>query len=262
MDKADYLLRLMKQRTDDLVATDEKLQQFLMWVSQKSLSVKVPYKPAAVRAFYLALDRTLDRTLERILDPALDPVRALERVLDPVGVRTLDPVLDPALDGTHLDYTLDPTLVPALDFALDRTLDRALVPGLFPSLDRPVNRALDRAIDLVLEPGLRQVLQELKEQLPNPNVNKEIFKYWWKANGQAWGRQLRAVMIKHRNIGHDWQFSYQQREGLQQYYDANKLLIDCLSSSCNVTPEVRSHIEDTLLLPIAEIEKRRSCFDR
>jgi hypothetical protein len=262
MQKADYLLRLMKQRTDALMAKDEKLQQFLMWVSEKSLSVKVPYKLAAVRAFYFALDRTLDRTLERILDPALDPVRALERVLDPVGVRTLDPVLDPALDGTHLDYTLDPTLVPALDFALDRTLDRALVPGLFPSLDRPVNRALDRAIDLVLEPGLRQVLQELKEQLPNPNGNKEIFKYWWKANGQAWGRQLRAVMIKHRNIGHDWQFSYQQREGLQQYYDANKLVIDCLSSSCNVTPEVRSHIEDTLLLPIAEIEKRRSCFDR
>jgi len=33
MKKADYLLRLMKQRTDALVASDEKLQQFLMWVS-------------------------------------------------------------------------------------------------------------------------------------------------------------------------------------------------------------------------------------
>jgi predicted NACHT family NTPase len=239
----------MKQQTDALVASDEKLQQFLMWVSQKSLSVKVPYKPAAVRAFYFALDRTLDRTLERILDPALDPVRALERVLDPVGIRTLDPVLDPALDGTHLDYTLDPTLVPAVDFALDRALDRALVPGLFPSLDRPVNRALDRAIDLVLEPGLRQVLQELKEQLPNPNGNKEIFKYWWKANGQAWTKQLREMMIWHRNIGHDWQFSEQQQEFLRQYYDANLLLVDCLNSSCNVTPSVRNEIEETLLLP-------------
>jgi hypothetical protein len=42
MQKADYLLRLMKQRTDALVATDEKLQQFLMWVNEKSLSVEFP----------------------------------------------------------------------------------------------------------------------------------------------------------------------------------------------------------------------------
>jgi hypothetical protein len=54
MQKADYLLRLMKQQTDALVATDEKLQQLLTWVSKKSSSVAVPYKPVAVRAFYFA----------------------------------------------------------------------------------------------------------------------------------------------------------------------------------------------------------------
>jgi predicted NACHT family NTPase len=56
-------------------------------------------------------------------------------------------------------------------------------------------------------------------------------------------------MIEHRNIGHNWQFSKEQRELLRQYYDANKLLVDCLNSSCNVTPAVRSQIEETLLLP-------------
>jgi predicted NACHT family NTPase len=64
-------------------------------------------------------------------------------------------------------------------------------------------------------------------------------------------------MIKHRNIGHDWQFSEQQKELLEQYFNANLLLVDCLNSSCNITPAVRSHIEETLLLPIAEIEKHR-----
>jgi len=74
-------------------------------------------------------------------------------------------------------------------------------------------------------------------------------KQWWKAKGQDWTEQLRVVMISHRNIGQDWHFSYQQRQVLKQYYDANKLLVDCLNSASNVAPAVRSHIEETLLLP-------------
>jgi hypothetical protein len=41
------------------------------------------------------------------------------------------------------------------------------------------------------------------------------------------------------------------------YYDANKLLVDCLNSGCVVSDEVRQEIEDTLLLPIAEIKEPR-----
>jgi superfamily II DNA helicase RecQ len=69
--------------------------------------------------------------------------------------------------------------------------------------------------------------------------------------------QLREVIISYRNIGHDWHFSYQQMKGLRQYYDANKLLVDCLNRAAQVTPAVRSHIEETLLLPVAAIEKHR-----
>jgi predicted NACHT family NTPase len=64
-------------------------------------------------------------------------------------------------------------------------------------------------------------------------------------------------MIRYRNIGHNWRFSKQQQVLLQEYYDANALLVDCLNSSSDVTPKVRSHIEDTLLLPITEIQKHR-----
>ena len=71
-------------------------------------------------------------------------------------------------------------------------------------------------------------------------------------------------MMEYRNIGHDWQFtqeemqfSEQQIELLQEYYDANSLLIECLISDCFVTREVRNKIEDELFLPIAEIEKMK-----
>jgi predicted NACHT family NTPase len=64
-------------------------------------------------------------------------------------------------------------------------------------------------------------------------------------------------MITHRNIGHDWQFTDDQKALLQQYYDANLLLIECLNSDCYVSRNVREEIDATLLLPVAEIDKLR-----
>jgi predicted NACHT family NTPase len=226
---ADCLLQLMKQQVDGLVATDDQLQQFLMWVNQKSLSVEIPDKAATFRALYFALDRALDDALDSALDPVLD--------------LALDPVLDRALDRA-LEYALDPILSLALNRALVRSFFRALDPALV--------RAFVRALD----PELRQALEQFKQQLPNREDDEDILKQSWQANGQAWTRQLREITISQRHIGYDWQFSKEQREVLRQYYDANKLLVDCLNSGCNVTPAVRQEIENTLLLPIAKIEQR------
>ncbi len=56
----------------------------------------------------------------------------------------------------------------------------------------------------------------------------------------------------------DKKFNKEEIELLDQYRYANKLVIDCLNSGCNVSPEVRREIEETLLLPIAEIERRKA----
>jgi predicted NACHT family NTPase len=218
---ADELLKTMKQKIDSLVAQDDHIQQFLIWVEQKSSSVEVSYKLAAVRAFYFALALALDLDLDLYLD------RALARALD----RALDLARDRARDL-------------ALDLALDRALDRAL------ALDLALDRALARTLDLALDPALKRSLQALKDQLPDfPEGSRKQFKQWWETNGTTWTEQLRAVMIQHRNIGHDWQFSPEQRDLLSQYNDANKLLVDCLNSDCYVSREVRQEIEAGLLLP-------------
>lgn len=61
---ADRLLQLTKHQADHLLAKDPRLQDYLHWVQDKSNSVAVPYKPAAVRAFYLDNFRTLDLALD------------------------------------------------------------------------------------------------------------------------------------------------------------------------------------------------------
>ena len=105
------------------------------------------------------------------------------------------------------------------------------------------------------ESSLVQSLKALLKQLPHPDKDIEKFKEWWQANGKTWTEQLRAVMIFERNIGHDWQFSDQQRKVLSNYYNANQLLMDCLNSDCYVNRSVREELEETLFLPAGEIAK-------
>jgi predicted NACHT family NTPase len=243
--EADNLLLLIRQNINHLLENDSKLQDYLTWIQQKATSVESPYQLIAIRAFYLAV--TLD--LARVSFLAYDLNRVSDRANALDLARYLVLVL--ALD-------LDPDL--ALEYASDYALESAL------SLDRPIDQLLNRTLDpaLALDPVMKQVaernpelelkIQALKIELPSFK-NREIFWQWWKSNGEKWTVQFRTVMIEHRNIGHDWQFTEEQKEKLQQYYDANKLLVDCLNSDCYVTKATRQYIEDTLLLPMSEIEK-------
>lgn len=233
MDNAEYLLRLMKGEVDRILAEDAKLQKFLCWVEQKSRSVEASYKPAAIRAFYFAFDLA-------ILALDFDLARALD------------------LDSTHdFNCALDPDL--ARDQALDRALNLDLnftltVHDLNPDLniDCAIIRAHAHALDLAcnLNPEFQQKLQQLKDQLPSTESSWKGYTKWFTDSGQTWTQQLRQVMIQHRNIGRDWQFTDTQQELLQQYYDANKLLVDCLNSEHYSSHAVREEIKATLLLPL------------
>jgi len=244
---SDNLLLLRRQQIGTFVASfDEKLQQFLIWVNDKSLLVEVPYRLMAVRAFYFALALDIARKNANAYDRSLDIAHSLDLDLAHSFARAYD--LDSAFARAFYDTS---HIVLARALVLDVILERGI------DLDFTLNCTLDIILDrsFVLDPELKLLLQQLKEPLPNWDDGFDMHGQWWNANGQAWTEQLRAVMIEHRNIGHDWQFSEQQKELLKQYYDANKLLVDCLNSGCEVAPKVRQEIEEMLLLPTVEIDR-------
>jgi predicted NACHT family NTPase len=258
---ADEFLQLMKQQVDALVSasqilvstvltaersewlqttgassaslapesltTRETLQPLLNWVIQKSLEVKTPYKPAAVRAFYLTLALPTEHRLAR------DQALAL----------AIDRSVASEMDG---------------ELALDLALTHALAVALTLTLDLICNRltALHLALDLdhlIGAEPIGDLLRQLKNQLPNPEQDPESLKQWWKLNGQSWASQLRALMIGHRNIGHEWQLNEAAQLLLEQYNYANKLLVECLSSTSQMTPKVQQEIEEKLLLPMYQL---------
>ncbi|MEG4989176.1 NACHT domain-containing NTPase [Microcoleus sp. BR0-C5] len=271
LQKADDFLLLMKQQVDGLVAEDEQLQQFLVWVRNKSISVNEPYKISAIRAFYMG------REVERVSNPSphlevdISLIHSLGYAID----HTFRPPLRLFLfDFTSFSFS-DNTSSSSSENERDSdlTADILLDLGMLYALDLNISYVYAAAsarnlisilvftMNLNLEPELKLSLQQLKKQLYDSTYTYKMQAWWkmerewWKAKGQDWTQQLREVMIKYRNIGHDWQFSEQQKSLLRKYYDANKLLVYCLNSASNVSPTVRQEIEETLLLPIAKIKK-------
>lgn len=253
LDKTDTLLQLIKQHIDLMVASDEKLQQLLTWINQKSCSVTADCKASAIRVFYFSRVRAHIFNL-----PHADSFD-FARVFDPAFQPSFDILLDRELDrlfGFTFNHTLNirtalcHIIITVLCYPIDQRPSFDYIFGFTLNLneERP---------EIVCK--LWYSLQLLSYQLPNSNQDKENFKEWWKINGQTWREQLKKVMIDRRNIGHDWQFKEQSKELLEQYFNANLFLLDCLNHADNVTPAVREEIEATLLLPIAEIEQRVSC---
>ena len=217
---ADSLVQLMKQEVDALVAQDPHLQDFLMWVNQKSQSISAEPKLATTRAFYLAL--------------AQDSPTAKQFAL----ASTLD-------QGIFLDAALENLLQ---EFAIEHSQDFAYA--------HACSEALNNILVIVLDAGFYKSLQQLKEQLPASHQSQEQLDTWWQNNYAKWVKQLKDSVAKYRNIHHSWQFSSEQKQVLNRYYDANQLLVDCLNSNCEVTEIIRKEIEATLLLPQKELTDR------
>lgn len=230
-------LPLIKQQVDAILEAEPELQLFLVWVQEKSSSVKCTCNQPSIRAFYLYLALSINHAIYHLCP---NPVVALfEDDFNPEIALVLGLKLTEQSDGFN-------------DIYLD--LELAYAFG-----DAP------KKIDFkhsCLEPILVKLLQHLEKKILDYSGSM-YFLYgggyensWqddWSSEVKDLAGKLRLMLIKYRNIGHDWKFTERQRYLVQQYYNANKLLVDCLNKASG---KVRSHIEDTLLLPIAEIEKR------
>lgn len=230
-------LLLIKTEIEAILTSNQNLAQdlqtFLVQLKEKSNLVRVPCHPANVRAFYFSL--FYDLTTARHIAGELGSTCEFEGV-----------------DENVFDYDL------VYKRLYDLYLDLSLVSAFSCDSYREFIRELDWCIvDSDRDYKLQEQIQLFKDKLPKIEKNWERFldDEDWQNKEQDWIEPLRKLVIDRRKLPLDWQFSDEQTKLLNQYYDANKMLVDCLNSDCEVSPETRSHIEDTLLLPITEIEK-------
>jgi predicted NACHT family NTPase len=281
MKPADGLLCRMKSKIDAFLL-DDKLQQFLIWLDQKSSwSFQVlnqsQYKRAAIRAYYLHLypELAIDLSLAGLLllecpslpssnddvfnkfisEPSFNLDILLARTLN--SFYTFPQGYEPIYIVMHLDGAIQQLChadIKLQEFPKEELLRE--LRELFSQLPAELQKVLQQ-FKLQLQ-GQQETRSALQVEAQRTNVDEDRAKFWtwWHTEGQNWATKLRTVMINYCNIGHEWQFSEKQRKALRDYYSGNKFLVECLNSS-EVSHEVQQEIEDTLLLPIAEIEKRQ-----
>ncbi|MFB2980827.1 NACHT domain-containing protein [Microseira sp. BLCC-F43] len=107
---------------------------------------------------------------------------------------------------------------------------------------------LAKEIYLALNPHLHKLISQQKRLLDAED--KKAFYQWRESKGKTWYRDLVSTIAVRRDMGDNFQVS-------KLYYDANNLLLDFLDRS-QVSPGVRQEIEETLLLPLSEIEQGKS----
>ncbi|MGI2903390.1 ATP-binding protein [Tolypothrix sp. VBCCA 56010] len=232
----DELLLSMKKEIDKTLATDEKLQHFLTWVNQKSLSVstelETDYKPAILRAYYF--ETGFPFTIYRNF------------LLGLLGLKS-----PKDFPGYFIDKPLK--------------LDRALISSLsFTPLfikDEVVEIDYSKYFDVniinnVYDSELKNLLQNTKYLLPEPTMEHELRQNLWQQNYLVWlNNMLKAIYERNLHYAlHSTKlikiFSEEQEELLRQYHEACLLLVDCLNNS---SENVRTIIEDELFLPWDEI---------
>lgn len=248
----DEFLLLIKNNIDVFLASDIKLQNFLTWAFRKATTVSSPYKPAAVRAFYCQ-----------------------SRFPENNNINYFDDIKDNWLSTPNFNYKLDIDIFfdIALMKFLNSTSDRKFffsfelacsIDSWFKSVrfrtelihrvnDNDGEDFLNTAYNLAPTLKLKSILDRLKNEEFDYSVPYYSHRNF-KSELIGW---IIYVATMERNIGHNWQFSEEEKSKLNQYYYANQLLLKCLNSNCSVKNNTRQEIEETLLLPIAEIEKRK-----
>ncbi|MEG3966273.1 NACHT domain-containing protein [Microcoleus sp. T2B6] len=238
---SEKLLTLLQDRINDLIKHNKQLQKFLLWAQNKTDSLRdARYKPAAIRSFYIYFAEIHFNCIQYFLHPAIRDILAYK----------IDPNFRQDVADSYKRHNTAPS-----EFVFSLSNDIAIDIAFALLFDADVLltwaiRYMQQAIvELETPPQLKLVLQSLIDDILLALVTSPTE---WKRCRSI----MRSIMIKYRNIGQHKRFTNSQQSLFDKYYNANVLLWNCLHSS-NCSFAIRQQIEDALLLPIAEIEKRK-----
>ncbi|MEA5447550.1 NACHT domain-containing protein [Leptolyngbya sp. CCNP1308] len=283
------LFLLMKGQIDHFLIGDEQLQEFLDWVHNQSSSTNSSYSISEIRAFYfnfqqahfgmlnldyfqvhlklLGIDNNLKQATEGITQLNLNLIYGYR--LEENYIKRIQHLLDLSL---YRDYALA-SLIYCSQAYIDKNVNNIKIfehPLRLEALDRGFFMYLNRLLEIEGKSVFGVKLKQLAMHLPQVEASQEnwkwyvkdteAYRYWWENHSQDWISELKEASVKYRNIGRNWKFSDLQNQALKKYFDASKLLVDCIQISqslSNSSYGIVEDIQENLFLPIDEIEKRK-----
>jgi len=246
---AEKLFLLIKQKADEILVNNDKLQHYLGDVNEKTESLQHPFEfpddsardrfYTAMRAFYFDIDYEIDH--DRQLCITLD-VHAKYLICGNCFTRIFKDI-----------NNLEQGVIEAKKY--DESEPQKIRDAI--SADEIVKIAVEYGIKSQrIRQDKREELEEIQrnffDKLDQTQLDEEILKL-----GADLARNVaRKAALDTNLLGsglHD--FSQEEQKLLKQYYDANKLLLDCLRTDCFVSRKVCDEIIKTLFLPQPSVDK-------
>ncbi|UBF28521.1 NACHT domain-containing protein [Kovacikia minuta CCNUW1] len=234
LDDSKNLLELMKDEID-IFSIDEEIDRILTWINKKAL-LSIEGDPITVRAFYFSHILSLDyKNLTHVFEISNETRREISRIRN---TENLIKQVIKLLKDSKSTYKMDQ------DFLRIREIFSNLLKQL-----NKLAKAIDNSQDCTLKDLIRHVPEPSKS-------NKQAFYNWYILNIRTWVENLSSTLAIY-SINGDLELHDQQMLKLKEYYNANSLLIKCLSRIDSESNRLKEEMKQILLLPIAEIEKRK-----
>ncbi len=240
---AEKLFLLMKQKADGILANNNRLQLYLRNVNEQSQLLQHPFEfsddsarnrfYAAMRAFYFDIDYKIDQ--DRQLCIALD-VRAKYLICGNCFTRILKDInnlQDGIFEAKKYDDSEPQQIINAV--SADEIIKIAVEYGVKYQKIRQDKQG-----------ELEEIQRNFFEKIHDHQVDEERLKLGANLVRDVASKGTLAANKLASSL-HD--FSQEEQKLLKQYYDANKLLLDCLRTDCFVSRRVGDEIIKTLFLP-------------
>ncbi|MEI6426791.1 MAG: NACHT domain-containing protein [Pseudanabaena sp. ELA607] len=276
LSEPNSFLQQMEDTITAIIVGYPYLQEILLSLLKKSQTIegKTKYGEATIRAITIE-DILNDYTDTNCSNPnsignELLIDNQLEGILSITAKKNLE-IEKETRDGLYImldrlvECQLDIDLPRAMDYSKSNN-DRLQLHENAPRL--PHNRSyIIKAIELAEYLGYHELENSLKNLEQHIPQSFGIDGDQWDGSEAChlWAEDLRKVMIEHRQIGHDWQnpkngMTSEARQALKNYYNANTILAECLNLTDppNASQEMKAKRRANLLLPISEIERRKS----
>ncbi|WP_052056141.1 NACHT domain-containing protein [Myxosarcina sp. GI1] len=231
LSKADFLIQNMKEQVDLIAAQYRELQSLLEWAHQRAFYLQSSEKLSTIRIHYLTLAFQLLK-----ITPINLPSNYLKDLINTIKVSSQAELIRQS-------------------FVLDSKLSEAYY--------LPRNLRYNSKFAIVIAKSNNNILKFhfdgkwlniLKKPIPNPDNNQPLFETWWKSNGKSWTQQLNFFFSQQPKTIPNFNLASGQLALLKQYYISNEFLLECMNTNCVIDRKIRQEIENSLFLPISEID--------
>ena len=190
-------LEMLQQNILKIVIEYQKIIQFLEMIQNKAEQLSLAYPKWVLRTFYFS---TLINT---------------EINTDFKSGFAVEPLLSNQLSP---DLALDLTLIRLLN-AMKKLQGKASMSHIL-----ELYSVLSFESQHMLDANFLAAVQMLKSELPQNLAGQRSQQDWWQKEGQQWMGRWREMIQQHRGLSLDWQWSQEESNILQTYYQANQYL--------------------------------------